>query len=653
MEEENEKTHRFDEQQTNLADSYLASWTNRKDLQQRMEETSACVASDALPVCRGSRMFLIQTGGERQHPCLFLKDREDGTDTLIIDPDNHIPSSELDWYSVSSEGRYVAFGLSVNGDEQSVLYVYDTARKSMLSDTAEFCSFSHIAWKPDSSGFFFTKGKASDFEDERKFLYFYDIQTGISEFDEIPETDPFITPMLSDSARFLAVNLSWEKPVTSYIYDLEKRSGWRPFLKNLDGESHGFFSGDTFIAVTTDRAPRGKILSMPGESFEDRSTWVELVRESESVIQSAALLNGKLVLSELIDAHSRIRIINMDDKTEKIINLPGYGLIESDSPDAPAFSPDGDRLLFTYTSFTQPSRLYAVTKEGELELLSTDTSGNIEGVVTSLVQASGVPVFLVYREDLDMNTTHPLLLHAYGGWNTTLAPSYINSGRTQVLPFIEAGGIYAYAAIRGGCELGRDWWLAGRREFKQNSFDDFYAAAQMLIDQGYTCPEKLAVMGASNGGLLTAAAVTQKPNLFKAAVLEVPLTDMIRSLRGPYVSSYQVEYGNPDVKEDRDILASYSPLHNVEDSTAYPSVYIHSGIHDIRVQIWNGRKMAAALQHASCSGNPVLFKAVPGGHGPGLSAKQTLFRRLDILSFIMMELGMNSTTKETVHICRQ
>jgi prolyl oligopeptidase len=653
MEAENEKTHSFDDTQTKLSDSYLSAWPYRKDLQHRMEETSSCISSDSLPVCRGSRMFLMQAGGNRQHPCLFLKDREGGTETLLIDPDEYIPSSELDWFFVSPEGSYVAFGLSQNGDEQSVLHVYDAAKNHVLAHTADYCSFSHIAWMPDSSGFFFTKGKASDFEDESKYLYYYDLKSGISEFDALPETDPFITPMLSASGRYLAVNISWEKPVTSYIYDLEIRSGWKPFLKDLDGESHGFFHGELYIAVTTDQAPRARVLSRPAHSWEDRSTWIELIQESEAVIQSAAMLNGNLVLNELVDAHARIRIIDVDNKSEKLITLPGFGLIDSSSPDAPVFSCDGDRLLFVYTRFTQPSRLYAITQEGELESLSTDCSGNIEGLRTRLVHASGVPVFLVYRGDLDMSTSHPLLLQAYGGWNTTLAPAYINSGRTQVLPFVEAGGIYAYAAIRGGCELGRDWWLAGRREFKQNSFDDFYTAAQILIDQEYTTPEELAVMGASNGGLLTAAAVTQKPDLFKAAILEVPLTDMIRSLRGPYVSSYQIEYGNPDDCKDREVLASYSPLHTVQENTDYPSVYIHSGIHDIRVQIWNGRKMAAALQHASSSGNPVLFKAVPGGHGPGLSSEQTLFRRLDILSFIMMELGMEITHKETVHICRQ
>jgi prolyl oligopeptidase len=384
------------------------------------------------------------------------------------------------------------------------------------------------------------------------------------------------------------------------------------------------------------------------DTIENKNTWKEIVTESEAVLRQFIVIGDNLVLSELYHAHSRLRVISLENGREEIVQLPGMGLIASDgAPDCCPFSAEGDNIYFCYETFVQPSCVYTYNlKTKELKDQGKAPESDLSRITVRQVyypakDGAQVPLYLVYKHDLDLTRPHPVLLHGYGGWNINPAPAYIGTGRTCVLPVVEAGGIYAFACLRGGCELGRKWWQDGRREKKQNTFDDFYAAAEYLIREGMTSPEQLAVIGASNGGLLTAVAVTQRPDLFQVVVSEVPLTDMIRALKDPYLSSYTEEYCDPGDPEMLPVLMSYSPLHHIKAGSAYPATFVLSGKNDVRCQPWNGRKLAAHLQNATRSEAPILLRVASGGHGPGLSLQEEVERRTDILGFIMQHLEMS------------
>ena len=670
--DENEEVVLWQSKQNDLADSILSNWPDREKLRQEIyramlvdhdvENYNLDALNDwkkidhslefdtLLPEFRPEHIFHVGKLQDAQQAVLFATKKLTGEKEILVNPNEIHPQAALDWFYPSPDGKYVAYGVSTGGDEQSVLSIIESNTKKILPDTINFTSFAKLTWLADSSGFYYSGGKSTDFIDAEKWVFFHKLgDESKKKAEEIRLKDPYVSPVLSEDGRYIMVNYSWEKPCAAYYQDRWGEKKWKSFLQDLNGESYGHFYGNNFFVLTNDNADRGRIISIPMDSVEDKSTWKEIVAESKAILQQFIIVEDYIVLSELYNAQSRLRIKNLKTNEDKIVELPGMGLIEpGGAPDTSPFNSDGKDVYFCYSTFTEPTGIYRYNLNNQkLEALDLESDIDLSHLTTKLCiypskDQAQVPLYLVYRKDLDLTKTHNVLLNGYGGWNINTAPSYIGTGRNCVLPFVEAGGIYAFACLRGGNELGRSWWLEGRREKKQNTFDDFYAAGEFLIEQAYTTKEKLAIIGASNGGLLTATAVTQRPDLFKVAVLEVPLTDMIRAVKDPYLSSYKVEYGDPEDPELFEVLISYSPVHNVIQDTNYPATFILSGENDIRCQPWNGRKMAALLQEATSGSSPILLKVVSGGHGPGLSLSETVERRLDMLGFIMRELDMKT-----------
>ena len=679
LEEETSEVQSWEEQQNSLASNILENWPDRGRLRKaiyrvmfgsipgnsKVDEKEKITIKDwsqidhtldfdsKLPIFCGNSIFHIGRLQGEQQALLFATDKTSGKQRILVNPNNMQEEAGLDWFYPSTNGEYVAYGISHHGDEQSELYVIETSTGNVLSECIAFTSFARVCWLPDSSGFYYSGGMASDFEDAEKRLFFHMLgDTTKKEPELVRFYDPYVSPQISLNERYLVVNSSWEKPCAAFYQDRFGDGVWRPFLKDLEGESYGQFFGEYFFTLTTYCAPRGRIVSIPMETVDDKSTWREVVPEGKDILQQFVLVDNSIVISELHNAYSRLHIISLENGLDKIVELPGMGLIESTgAPDSSPFTVDGKNIYFCYVTFIEPSCIYKYS----LETRELTALGKSSGLDSSELDSSGlmvrqlfyfsndgleVPMFLVHKNDLDLKNLHNVLLNGYGGWNINPAPSYLGTGRTCVLPFIEAGGIYAFACLRGGCELGRSWWQGGRREKKQNTFNDLYAAAEYLVAEGITTSKQLAIIGASNGGLLTATAVTQRPDLFQVVVSEVPLTDMIRSIKDPYLSSYMIEYGDPDDPEMFPTLLSYSPVHNVKDEVKYPATFILSGKNDIRCQPWNGRKLAALLQQATVSDAPILLKVVSGGHGPGISLGEKVERRTDILGFIMKQLGM-------------
>jgi prolyl oligopeptidase len=640
----------WEAQQNALAEAVLAEWPDRDRLRRAVRQAllEAAPDAEAHPTTDGRFRFWLGSTLGGQYPALWVREGEGGWPRLLVDPNALEAGSNIDWFYPSRDGEYVAYGVSRNGNEQSVLHVVESASGRLLPGAIPHTSFCCLAWLPDSSGFYYSGGRASDFEDPEKWLFFHTLgEPAQREPEPVRFQEPYITPQLSPDGRYLVVTAGWEVRRVAYLLDRAAGGDWRPVMPNRGCESWGRFDADRYLMLTTYGAPRGRILSVPLATAPDETTWTEVVPQGEGTMRHFALADGRLVIGEIHEAVSRLRVFTMADGSERTVALPGLGKIEGlGDPTASPFSLVNGRVSFRYATFTEPARQYSFdVSMGDLLPEGAGRSlAHLEArrVYFTARDGARVPMFLVHRRGLDLSHPRPALLHGYGGWNLAPEPDYVGGrGYTRcVLPFVAAGGVYAFACLRGGTEYGRDWWQAGRLGRKQTTFDDFYAAAEHLIASGLTMPGQLAAMGASNGGLLAAAALTQRPDLFRAVVAEVPMTDMARCMNDPYLVPYRLEYGDPDDPEMLRVLLAYSPLHNVREGERYPAALFQCGRNDLRCQPWNGRKMAAALQRASAGPGPVLYKVQPGGHGPGISFDELLDRNATVVGFVMAQLGM-------------
>jgi prolyl oligopeptidase len=656
LEEDTKEVLAWQARQDSYADAVLGAWPDQERLREAVRSALLEGASEAAatPSFHGEFAFQMGPRPGAQQPVLWVTEGVGGTPRVLVDVNEMAEGSTLDWFYPSSGGDYVAYGVSQHGDEQSVLRVVETRTGRVLPARIPHTSFARIAWLPDSSGFFYSGGKASDFEDSQKWLFFHSLEDTV-----VQKPDPkrfhhwYIAPQLSPDGRYLLVIVGEENPRASWFRDLQADEGWRPVMPDKSGDAYGEFEGARYLALTTYGASRGRIISIPMASADDEGTWSEVVAESDAVLRDFVVVDGHLVISELHHAHSRLRRVALDGSGEEIVSLPGMGLIRgAQYPGQRHLAVRDCQVYFGYTTFTEPLRLYAYDLDSrslmpqgagpEVDLSHLD----VRQVAFASRDGTRVTMFLVHRRDLDLSQSHPTLLHGYGGWNIAPAPGYVGGTLAGayvrcVLPFIEAGAIYVFVNLRGGPEYGRDWWQAGRLKAKQNTYDDLYAAAEHLIATRLTTHALLATMGASNGGLLAAVAVTQRPDLFRAVVSQVPISDMMRSMNDPYTASCLVEYGDPAAPEMFTILLGYSPVHNVREGVAYPATLIQCGASDVRCPPWNGRKLAALLQAATTSEHPILLKVHKGaGHGAGLSLDGMVERDATCLGFIMQQLGI-------------
>lgn len=656
LEESNQEVADWDSLQAELAVQYLRKWPDLIYLEDRIRNLLATNSSSychdqeycsGLPRFSGDYEYQVRPRMGGLPPGLFIRSQTQPGWHLLVDPENVEPGSFIDWYYPSPDGKYVVFGLSKGGDEQSVLYIIETESAKLLPEVILFTSFCRLAWLPDSSGFYYSAGLASDFIQAEKYIFFHHLDRASSEIEPIRFYDVRINPNLSPDGRYITVNVNWEMPKAKWYKDLHGEKTWKPFLDNADGAAYGMFWGGVYLALTTDQAPRGRIIAVPLDEPGNRTRWREVVRESLGVMKYFVVAGNYIVINELYSACSRLRIVSLNNKAERIVKLPGIGLINNPHAlDNPSLSTDGTYVYFLFETFTRPASLYRYDVESNcLELLSANPDYDLPDIKVSQTfypakDGVKIPMFLVHRCGLNLKKPNPTIIYGYGGWNHVLSPSYLAGSYNLFLPFIEAGGICAYPGIRGGCEFGQDWWFSGRGLNKQTTFNDFYSAAEYLINKGYTRPDSLAIYGRSNGGLLVAVAIAQRPDLFAVAASEVPIIDLIRLMQDSFTRSYMPEYGDPEDPEALSVLLSYSPLHNINKGINYPATLFISGENDVHCPAWNSRKITAILQYASTSGRPVLYKKFSGGHGPGLSVDQQVERKKAILGFIMQNLGM-------------
>ncbi len=642
--------------QNAFTDGALADSPGRDRLRARLAELLA-VGSLTAPVVRplpdgGWRLFYQRREAGQDQPVLLRRDGPEGPDCLLLDPAVYEPdaTSALDWWYPSPDGRLLAYGISRHGDEKSSLGIRDVETGRDLEDRIPNTRYSSVAWLPDGSGFYYTRypepGSVPDGDENYwRRVFFHALGADWREDADVfggsaREDMPGVA--LSPDGRWLCVTVhqGWAR---SEVYLLDRARPGAGFVPVAAGEAALFLpeiQDDALYLRTNLDAPNYRIFRVDPER-PPREGWMEIVPEGPDVLDGHAIVGRRLVCDVLRNACSALKVYETSGALAYEVDLPGPGsLIGLDG------HPAGEDLYFAFVSFTTPPAVFrhhlanrTTTPWQQVPAPEAPCDFEVRQVRYPSPDGTPVPMFLVHRRGLPRDGNRPALLYGYGGFNVSVTPTFSRAAYLMA----ERDGVYAVANLRGGGEYGEAWHRDGMLERKQNVFDDFIAAAEYLIREGYTRPERLAIQGGSNGGLLVGAAVTQRPGLFAAAVCHVPLLDMVRYHLFRIARLWIAEYGSAEDPEQFRTLLAYSPYHRIREGERYPAMLITAAESDTRVDPLHARKFAAALQHATTGDGQVLLRLESrAGHGAGKPISKVLEESVDVWSFLLRELRMQA-----------
>ncbi|WP_053735671.1 prolyl oligopeptidase family protein [Nocardia sp. NRRL S-836] len=651
------RTEAWSQAQDGLTRSWLDAMPGRERLGARLKELMR-TGSVSTPTWRAGRAFFTRRGPEQDHPVVVLRE-SDGTERVLLDVSVLDPSGRttLDSWSPSLEGTRLAYQVSIGGDEHSLLHVVDVDSGEHLDGPIDRCRYSPVAWLPGGEEFYYVRqvDPALLPEDEKLFhrrVWRHRVGTN-------PDTDLnvhgeglghtyYYGVKLSHDGRWLLVNGS---PSTTrhdsvWIADLHGDGELRPvILTEAGARSEAFVARDGKLYLHTSLdAPRFRVcVADPANPAE----WTELIgEESDSVLDGVRWLDGDLVVLRTRHAVSELHLHDAATGAHRqVIPMPGTGSLHGMSVVDSLTGHDQDTLWFGWTDFVTPASVFRYSSATGRTELHEAAPGRVElpAVTTQQIaypskDGTTVRMFVVSGEQKP-DLPRPALLTGYGGFAIGRGPGY----SATTLAWVEAGGVWVHVSLRGGDEEGEEWHVDGMRQHKQNVFDDFHAAAEHLVRNGWTTPQQLSIMGGSNGGLLVGAALTQRPDLYAAVVCSAPLLDMVRYEKFLLGRLWADEYGSASVPEELDWLLSYSPYHRVEADVEYPSVLFTVFESDSRVDPNHARKMCAALQHASTSDpakHPVLIRRETEVGHAGRSVSRTVALAVDQLTFLANATGM-------------
>ncbi len=651
LEDDNSKeTKQWVELENKVTNEYLSKIPFREAVKKRLEAMWNYPKYSS-PSKEGDYYYFYKNNGLQNQSVLYRQLGLQGEPEVFIDP-NTMSADGTAAPGVpvfTKNAKYCAYLLAQSGSDWQEAYVMDVASKTLLKDKLQWIKFSGISWKGDD-GFYYSRypeGKESEKlkgKNEYHKVYYHKIGTK-QEADQLIYEDSehplrIINGGLTEDEHFLIINMSEGTSGDEiWVKNLKTGGGFTLLVKGFDHEASVVDDlGDRLIVKTNIDAPNYQLVSIdPNQPA--KSNWTVLVPGKKTLLQSASTAGGKLFLTYLEDAASKVYQYDMKGKQEQQIILPGIGT-------ASGFNgkKEDKELFYSYTSFNTPPSIYHYSiATGKSELFrKPETKFNPDDYETKQVfftskDGASVPMFITHKKGLDLNGDVPTLLYGYGGFNIALTPSFSISNAF----FMEQGGIYVQVSLRGGNEYGEDWHKAGMLLNKQNVFNDMFAAAQYLFDHNYTNPSKLALRGGSNGGLLVGACITQHPEMFKVAIPQVGVLDMLRYHLFTIGWAWAVEYGRSDKKEDFTNLYSYSPLHNLKAGVTYPATLITTADHDDRVVPAHSFKFAATLQADNDGTNPTLIRIdSKAGHGAGKPTAKVIDEAADIWSFVMYNLGM-------------
>ena len=642
------KTAAWVEAENKITNAYLSKIPFRQKLLKRLTEVANYEKLSA-PRKHHGRWYFYKNDGLQNQYVMYVMDQLGGTPRVFLDPNKLSTDGTVALQGVyfSNNGKYAAYTISRSGSDWQEFYVIDLKTGQLTTDHIEWAKFSGAAWQGD--GFYYsaydapTQGKEFSNVNEGMKIYYHKIGTPQSD-------DVLFYQNPAQPKRFYTVSVN-EEETMMFLYEDGAGAGNTLFVRDLRKPNSQFIQmtadmdyrytplyteGEKIYLFTNYGAPRNRIMTAdikrPGIN-----DWQELIAEQQNVLNNADVINRQLILTYSQDASDHAYLYGLDGRQIREVKLPSVGSV--------GFTGDErePECFYTFTSFTVPGTIYRYDlATGESTLYAKPNvkfqqeDYTTEQVFFQSKDGTRIPMFLTYKKNV--KSPRPVYLYGYGGFNIALVPSF----SANRIPFLEQGGIYAQVTLRGGSEYGEEWHLAGTKMQKQNVFDDFIAAAEWLIREGYTTNEKIAIVGGSNGGLLVGACMTQRPDLFRVAIPQVGVMDMLRYHKFTIGWNWASDYGtSEDSREMFEYLRGYSPLHNLKPGTSYPATLVTTADHDDRVVPAHSFKFAATLQECHKGTNPVLIRIdTKAGHGGGKPLAKILEEQADIYSFILYNMGI-------------
>jgi prolyl oligopeptidase len=654
LEDENSpETASWVEAENKVTFAYLDKLAYRPLLKTRLEKLYNYPRISA-PSRRGEWFFFSKNDGLQNQSVQYIQKGLDGAPEVLIDPNKFSTdgTAQLSAFSISKNGRYLAYGISQGGSDWSNVYVMEISSRQTLSDKIEWLKASGVSWRGEE-GFYYSrypapeKGKEMSVKNEFQAVYFHKVGTPQSAdeliYDDKNHPQRFQNVGVTEDEHYAILNVSERgkglKGNAVFFRDLTKNAqNFTPIVGEIGDDGFGVIDnlGDSFLIRTDKGAPNGKVVLYNPKT----GAWTDVIPEKPEPMQNSNTVGGKLFVTYLKDVSTRAYVYSLDGKLENEITLPGVG-------SAGGFGGRNDDkfLFYSFTSLNVPPTIYKYdigTHKSSVFRTVTIPGFNPANYETRRVfitskDGTKVPMFIVHKKGLKLDGNNPTVLYGYGGFNVTNSPTF----SSLRLALLEQGVVYASANMRGGGEYGEKWHEAGTKLKKQNVFDDFIAAAEYLIKAKITSSDKLAIHGGSNGGLLVGACSNQRPELFKAVIEQAGVMDMLRFHKFTIGWNWIADYGSSDNEAEFKALYAYSPIHNIKPGTKYPATLITTADHDDRVVPAHNFKYAAALQAAQAGPNPILIRIdTKSGHGASSTTKQ-LEQTTDLYAFLFANLGVN------------
>jgi len=647
-----EDTRAWVEAQNEVSSAYFQAGNERSRIMQRLTELTNFPRYSP-PIWKGGCYFFSHNTGLQNQDVLYTVEHLDDQPSLLLDPNllSEDGTVALITQSYSHDGTLLAYGISSGGSDWQEIKIHQIATGKDYPEVIRWGKFASLAWKHDNSGFYYDRlpepGTVAE-EDESCYsrIYWHSLGTAQEEdvliYERPDAKELSFSPLITDDGSYLLLRvwLGTDPKNRLYYRKVASHNTFVRLLDDFDAAYHFLHNvGSVFYFQTDLDAPRGRVIAIDVEHPE-RANWREVVPVQDDALGVVAVVSQQFVAVYKQDAHHSVKRYSLEGQFLGEISLPTLGSIVGMAGEA-----DRTEIFLNFTSFLYPTSVFrydflvdTLTLWCGPDLQIESEQYQVEQVFYTSKDGTRIPMFLTYKKSLVLDGTNPTLLYGYGGFNISLTPTF----SANILFWLEQGGIYAQPSLRGGDEYGEEWHMAGMLEKKQNVFDDFIAAAEWLIEQKYTNTARLASNGGSNGGLLVAACMVQRPDLFGAVVCEVPVIDMLRYHKFTVGRYWISEYGNAESSAEHfRFLYAYSPLHNIQAGVAYPATLIMAADTDDRVVPSHAKKFAAALQAATSGVQPILLRIeTKAGHGFGKPTAKVIEGRGDVYAFLFQQFGM-------------
>lgn len=635
-----------------LTDAYFATIPEREKLKARLTELWNYERYSA-PGKIGKRYVYSKNDGLQNQSVLYITDSIDSPGRVLLDPNKLSAdgTAALSGSSFTEDGKLWAYGVAIAGSDRTEWRVMNVETGEMLADTLKPNRQGGVSWLNDNSGFYYNRfpdaAAGAELKGASKFpkLYFHKLGTPQTDdqliYERPDDGEMFVGGNVTEDGNWLVINVAKGTERMNMVYFKNLTMEKAPIIPLVADRtnSYNFIGNDgpVFYFITDKDAERGRVVSV--NVLAKTPVWKEIVPQAEESLNGVQMINDQFVLSYLKDAYTQIKIVDKDGKFVRNVELPGIG-----SAGGFGGKQKDTETFYTFSSYNSPPTIYRYDMKTGKSSVFRKAGVKFDGSQYEVKQVkfkskdgTMVPMFLTYKKGLKLDGNNPTLLYGYGGFNISQTPGF----SVARVPWLEMGGVYAVANIRGGAEYGKAWWKGGSRLNKQNVFDDFIGAAEYLIAAKYTSNKKLAMQGGSNGGLLVGAVLNQRPDLFAAALPAVGVMDMVRFTEFTVGAAWKSDYGDPKNAEDFKALYAYSPLHNIKPGTKYPATLVTTADHDDRVFPAHSFKYTATMQEAQAGSAPVLIRIeTKAGHGAGKPTSKIIQEQADLIGFLIKNLGI-------------